>query len=183
MHFIGQLWQPILLATAVCFILSAMIWMIAPHHKTEWKAPPNQQGLIDLLKGIEAGSYFFPHADRSDKSAFEAAMKQKAEGAASGVLFVYPRGVTGMGPMLTQQLIYFLVTNFFIAYVGHHAMLDGQPFSRIFQVTGTVAFLAYFFASVPESIWFGRPWRNLGMQLVDALIYMAATAAIFAWLW
>ena len=183
MDFIGQLWQPIIMATAACFILSALIWMVAPHHRTEWKAPPNQKGLMDLLKGSEPGAYLFPFADRGNKTAFEEAMKLRAEGAPSGVLFVYPGGMMSMGKMMGQQLVFFLIVNFFIAYVGHHAMLDGQPFSRIFQVTGSLAFMAYFFAAVPESIWFGRPWKSLWMQMLDALIYMAATAAIFAWLW
>jgi hypothetical protein len=43
--------------------------------------------------------------------------------------------------------------------------------------------MAYILASVPESIWFGRPWRNFGMQVIDGIAYGLVTAGIFGWLW
>lgn len=184
MDFVGQLWLPILAATAICFVASAVVWMAGPHHKKEWPPAPGQDALIKVLRdtGVQAGSYMFPHADRANKVEFEAAMKRWAEGPA-GVLFIFPRGPMGMGKMLGQQLVYFLIVNVMLAYVGHHARLDGQPYLRVFQVIGAVGFMAHWLGSMPESIWFGRPWKNLWLQGVDGLLYALLSAGTFAAMW
>jgi len=43
--------------------------------------------------------------------------------------------------------------------------------------------LAYGFGSIPESIWFGRPWGNQLKTLIDGLCYGLLTAGVFGWLW
>jgi len=184
MDFIGQLWQPILLATVLCFVMSALVWMAGPHHKAEWKAPPNQDGVMDQLRqgNAGAGAYLFPYADRSNKAAFDEAMKKFAEGPA-GVLYIFPRGPMKMGPMLAKQFAFFLFVSFMLAYVGHHSGLDGQPYLRVFQVIGASAFMIYGIGSAPESIWFGRPWKSWMLGAVDGLLYALVTAGAFGWRW
>ena len=185
MHFVGQLWLPILLATVFCFILSAIIWMAGPHHKKEWRGVGSaEDALMGALRqgGVGQGGYMFPFGDRADKAQFEAAMKKWAEGP-SGVLYVFPRGQMGMGKMLVQQFVFFLAVNFMLAYVGHHSSLDSQPYLRVFQVIGAVAFMTYWLGAAPESIWFGRPWKSYLLQGVDGLMYALVTAGTFGWLW
>lgn len=187
MEFVGHLWMPILLASVFCFILSALFWVVAPHHKGEWKEAPNAKGLQDFLRqaGAQPGSYVFPHLgdeERKDKEKAAAKMKLWAEGP-SGALFIVPPGPMNMGSMLGKQFFFFLVVNVFLAYVGWHAGLTGQPYLRIFQVIGAVAFMSYALGSIPESIWFGRPWKSVWIQAVDALIYACFTAGTFGWLW
>ncbi|MCH9008347.1 hypothetical protein IIA29_10135 [candidate division KSB1 bacterium] len=53
----------------------------------------------------------------------------------------------------------------------------------MFRITGTVAWLAYGAATVPDAIWFGRPWSAIGKNLFDALMYGLLTAGVFGWLW
>lgn len=184
MDFIGQLWVPIVLAGALCFFASAVIWMVLPHHRKDFTAPPKQDELAELLRqgGVTPGAYYFPYADRSDKDAFAAAMK-KAEQGPAGVLYVRPSGPFNMGKPMFQQFVFFLVVSFFVAYVAHHALPAGSHYLRVFQVTGACAFMANWLGTIPESIWFGRPWRNVGTQLIDALIYTGVTAGTFGWLW
>ncbi len=38
-------------------------------------------------------------------------------------------------------------------------------------------------ATVPDAIWFGRPWSAIGKNLFDALMYGLLTAGVFGWLW
>lgn len=62
----------------------------------------------------------------------------------------------------------------------------GDPAVRrlaVFRITGTVAWLAYGAATVPDAIWFGRPWSAIGKNLFDALMYGLLTAGVFGWLW
>jgi hypothetical protein len=53
----------------------------------------------------------------------------------------------------------------------------------VFRIAGTTAMMSYILAVVPDSIWFGRPWRNLWLQVVDGVVYGLVTGAIFGWLW
>ncbi len=53
----------------------------------------------------------------------------------------------------------------------------------MFRVTGTVAWLAYGTATVPDAIWFGRPWSGIAKGLLDALVFGLLTAGFFGWLW
>ena len=62
----------------------------------------------------------------------------------------------------------------------------GDPAVRrlaVFRITGTVAWLAYGAATVPDAIWFGRPWSAIGKNIFDALMYGLLTAGVFGWLW
>ncbi len=43
--------------------------------------------------------------------------------------------------------------------------------------------MAHFLGTIPESIWFGRPWKSVGLQLIDALLYALLTGGTFGWLW
>ncbi len=186
-NFIAQLWQPILLATALCFIMSALIWMIAPHHKGEWKEPPNVGGLRDLLRqgGIQPGGYTFPHmsdADRKDKTKAAEKMQQWAEGP-SGVLYIVPKGPMSMGKMMGQQVAYFLLVNIFLGWFTSYFIVVGTTYVHVFKIIGLAAFMSYFLGSIPESIWFGRPWKSVVLQGIDAALYAGMTAGTFGWLW
>ena len=184
MDFIGQLWQPILLATFLCFVMSVLVWMVGPHHKKELKGPPNEDGIRDLLRqgNVEAGGYMFPFCDRSDKTAFAEAMKKFAEGPA-GVMYVFPKGPMNMGKMMAQQVVFFLLVNVMLAVLGSRVGLDDQSYLHVFKVIGFVAFMTYAVGVAPESIWFARPWRSYLLGAVDGLLYALVTAGAFGWLW
>ena len=184
MDFIGQLWLPILVASAFCFIASAILWMMGPHHKGDWKAAPNQDGIMAALRqgNVPEGAYILPHADMRDKAALEAAAKQREEGP-SGILYVGPRGRMNMGAMMTKQLVFFIVANFFLAYVTSHALPVGTPYIHVFRIVGAIGFMMYSLGAAPESIWFGRPWRHFFTNGFDGLVYALLTAGTFGWLW
>jgi hypothetical protein len=189
MHFLGHLWLPILVATVVMFILSAIIWTAMPHHKHEHRGVPDEDGLLAVLRkaNLQPGNYMFPFCSpehRSDRTKTEAWGKKWAEGPA-GMLTIAPKGPMSMGKMMGQSVVFYLVANFFIGAVGAHSIrFDGPAtFHHVFIVIGLAAFMTYFFATVPECIWFGRPWKNQALLFVDAVVYAAATGAIFAWLW
>jgi hypothetical protein len=187
MEFIGHLWMPIVVATVVMFITSAVIWMVLPHHKHEFDPIPDEDGLMGLLRkgNVAAGRYLFPFMSselRKDKTKMEAHMKKWAEGPA-GVVFVVPKGSMSMGKMMGQSIVFYLIVNVFLAYVGSHTFVGHPTYLQVYRVIGTVAFMSYFFATVPECIWFGRPWKTQWIQIVDALLYAGMTAGTFGWLW
>lgn len=184
MDFIGQLWQPILLATLLCFMMSAIVWMFGPHHKKEFKGPPNTDGIMDLLRqgNVEAGAYMFPFGDRANKAEFEASMKKFAEGPA-GLMYIFPKGKMNMGKMMGQQIVFFLLVNVMLAFIGHRIGLDQRSYLHVFKTVGAIAFMTYAVGSAPESIWFGRPWKSYLLTGFDGVLYALVTAGTFGWLW
>ncbi len=183
MDFIGQLWLPIVLSAFIVFIASAIIWMAAPHHKTEWLAIPGEDDVLSVLRksGAAPGGYQVPKAWGS-AAMKDPAFQKKVQDGTVATIYLKP-GSMNMGPMLAQQFVFFLVVGFFVAYLAHHTLAIGADYLPVFRVTGTAAFMAYFLGTVPESIWFGRPWKSVGLGLIDALIYALLTAGTFGWLW
>jgi hypothetical protein len=53
----------------------------------------------------------------------------------------------------------------------------------VMRITGTVAFAAYAFTNVLDSIWKGQPWSNTARSMIDGTIYAVATGAVFCGLW
>ena len=182
-----QLWLPIVLSAVILFIASSVIWMFAPHHKTEWKEPPQVDALRTFLRqsGITAGAFVFPHmtaADRADKAKAAEKMKQAEEGPA-GVLFLRAPGPMGMGRMMVQQFVFFLVVAALIALLDVHMMDRGTVYLAVFKRDAIIAFLTFGLGTAPESIWFARPWKSFWLQAIDAAIYAGLLAGTFGWLW
>src|SRR5882672_6740039 len=166
MHILSHLWLPIIVATVVMFVLSALMWTAMPHHKKEFRGVPDEDALLALLRkaSLEPGNYTFPWCSpehRSDKAKTDAWKQKWAQGPA-GTLSIAPRGPMSMGKMMGQSIVLYLVVNFFLGAVGAHAIrFDTQPtFHHVFVVISLAAFMAYFFATVPECIWFGKPWKS-----------------------
>ena len=47
---ITALWAPILLSAVVVFVVSAMDWMVMPHHKNDFAAADDEDGLMDAVR-------------------------------------------------------------------------------------------------------------------------------------
>jgi hypothetical protein len=188
MHFLSQLWLPMVVASVACFIASALIWMVGKYHNGEWKEVPNVSGLRDLLRAaaVQPGGYMFPYmsdADRKDKTRAAAKMKEWAEGP-SGVVYVMPAGTMNMGKMMGQQFVFFLLVNLCIGLLLNRAWVPTGEYQRhVAKMAFAIAFIAFEFASVPETIWFGRPLKSLILQGIDALIYAGVTGLVWALLW
>ena len=187
MEFIGQLWLPIVVAAVIVFITSAVIWMAMPWHKKEFEPFADEAGVLAALKKANPapGQYLIPFMSaemRKDKAAMEANQKKIMEGPA-GIMYVFPKGRLGMGKMMVQSVIYYLIVNIFLGYIGWHTIGGHPTYLQVFRVIGTVAFMSYFFATVSECIWFGRPWKAQWLQVIDALLMGCMTAGTFGWLW
>jgi hypothetical protein len=187
MEFVGHLWLPIVVAAVIVFITSAVIWMAMPWHKKEFDHFPDEDGLIAFLRkgNLGAGMYLYPfmsHEMQKDKAVMEAHRKKVAEGPA-GIMYVFPKGRLGMNRMMVQSIVFYLVVNFFLAYIGYHTIIGHATYLQVFRVIGTVAFMTYFFGTVPWCIWFGHPWKTQWLQIIDALLMAGMTAGTFGWLW
>ena len=183
MELLIPLWLPILLSAAIVWIISAIVWMALPHHKRDFIALSDEDGLMDYLRkgGIKPGNYVFP--DFRGREAMKSEKIQKAlEHGPVGHLSVWPTPLT-MGGKLVGTFVVYLVVSTLIAYLTRVALPGAAPFAKVFQVAGTAGILAYCFSHIPTAVWFGSYRRTIIANFVDGIVYGLITGAIFAWRW
>jgi hypothetical protein len=180
-----DLWLPIVLAAVAIFIYSFLANVVSPHHKGDWKELPNEDGMLEAVRGadIPAGQYMFPYCHMKDFK--DPAVKARYEKGPHGILIRWP-GAANMPKNLVLTFIYYLVVGACVAYAATLAF-NGRPaepaFMDAFRCTGAVAMFAYCLGCIPGTIWFGYSWRSTWMYIIDGLISGAVTGVFFAWLW
>ncbi len=175
------LWLPIVVSTVIVWIASALIWTVLPWHKTDYAQPGDEEGVRAALKGASPGFYNVPHAtEMSDLQKSE--MQQKFNDGPVAFITVLPNGIPSMPRNMVLQIAYFLLVGIVCAYFVSRTTGTDATYLEVFRVAGTAAFVANGFGSIPDSIWFGRPWSHTVKNNLDALIYGLLTGGVFGWL-
>jgi hypothetical protein len=180
-----DLWVPILIATALVWVLSALFWTVSPHHKGDFGQLPNEDQTLGALRqaSLKPGTYGFPYA-ASQADAKSPEFQKKLETGPVGTLTIQSADVyKNMGKPMILSVIFYLVVSVFVAYVAGRTLPAGTDYLQVFRIVGATAFLAYGMAIIPDTIWFGRGWTRAGKQLLDALVYALVTAGVFGWRW
>jgi hypothetical protein len=184
MDVIIPLWLPIILSAVAVFLVSSIIHMVLPYHKSDFKKLPREDDIRDALvkSHIHKGEYMFPYASES-KERNSQEFKEKMNNGPVGILTVFPSGSFNMGSSLVKWFLYCIVVSILAAYIAGHALIPGAIFRSVFRFTGATAFIGYSLALAQDSIWFGRSWGTTFKSIFDGIIYGLCTAAIFSWLW
>ncbi|MGA9407652.1 MAG: hypothetical protein WBW71_11015, partial [Bacteroidota bacterium] len=80
MTHLHMLWLPILLSSAIVFIVSSIIHMLSPWHKNDYPKLPDQEKVLDALRpfNIPRGEYMMPRpTNRAEMRSPEFAEKLK----------------------------------------------------------------------------------------------------------
>jgi hypothetical protein len=181
---IVSLWLAILISAVLVWIISALVWTVLPHHKSDYQALPDEEAALNALRpqNLAPGQYNMPHVPSMGQMN-EPEVRQKFEAGPVGFLTVVPNGVPSMGMNMMLSVIYYLVISIFVAYLTSRTLAPGADYLAVFRVAGTTAWLAYGWAIIPDAIWFGRPWSAVVKHLIDSLVYALFTAGVFGWLW
>jgi hypothetical protein len=184
MEFLSQLWMPIVVAAVLVFVVSSVIHMALPIHKSDKRPlPANEARVLELLRGTPAGQYMFPGCT-SMKDMGTPEMMEKYKQGPVGMVTVMPSGVPQIGKFLLQWFLYSLLVGALTGYVAWHALgPTTTDYLRVFQLTGTVAWMAYGVGEITGSIWKGVPWYVTFKFVFDGLVYGLVTAGAFGWLW
>lgn len=174
----------IIAGAASSLVASAITWMVLPHHRSDYSRLPDEDGTISMLdkQDLKPGFYNFPHCANWDELKNEKIRKKFADGPI-GFITIVPSGMPPMGKNMLQQFIYYAMTGVFIAYVVSLSQPAGAEYMSVFRATGAVAWLAYGFGGLPDSIWYGKPWPVQFKNLADSLFYALMTAGVYGWLW
>ena len=174
-----ELWLPILIAGLATHILSTIFWTVSPHHKPEWNVLPIEDDLIDLLdsKQVPANQYIFPFARTPDE--MKDVQYQSKMGKCRGMLILWP-SPPNMGAAIGKTLAFFFIAAFSVGYVASLGLEKGDTFAAVFRFVATVALLTHVYAKFPHVFWFQR---QIGMEVLDGVVYAIATGLIFAAMW
>lgn len=176
-----DLWQAILAAAVLMFVASSVIWMFVRWHNSDYRQIRDEDALRSALNAVEPGFYLLPYC--MDPAEFKRPeVRQKFEHGPIAYITVTPHGVPRMGPRLVAMFLFFLLVASISAYFVSTALAPDAPYLEVFRIAGTAAFVANGIAVIPESIWYGRPWRMTVKYLLDALIYGMLTGGAFGWL-
>lgn len=177
-----SLWLPIVLSAVAVFIASALIWTVVQWHKGDWRRLPDEEAARQALKGVPPGEYMVPYAGSGRERQSPEWQEKYKEGPAA-MLTVLPHGSTAMSKTFVQWIAYCLLISLLVGYVAAASLQPGAEYLKVFQVTGTTAFLAYAGSVATGSIWFGHGWRRSVKEMIDGLVYGLLTAGFFGWLW
>jgi len=179
---LGQLWLPILLAAIACHFVGFLMWMVLPHHRSDYSPLPDENSVRSLLKGkLAPGQYLLPWGTHKDYNSPE--MVGKRNEGPNAFIVVLPNGLGNMGAQMAKNLAFHALVSLFVAYLAAVTLSPGAEYLRVFQVTGTAAFLAYGLAWGHQVIWFGRPFAVAMKEMCDGLVMALVTAGVFGWRW
>ncbi len=181
---ITSLWLAILMSAIFVWIASFIVWSVLPHHKSDFKGLPNEEAAMKALRSqkLTPGQYSIPHLKTKDALRKPGIIKKFHEGP-TGFLTILPKGMPPLGKNLGLSFIFYLAVGLVVAYLTSRTLETATPYLQVFRVAGTIAWLAYGGATIQEAIWFGRPWKTVLKQLLDALIFGLLTGGVFGWLW
>ena len=181
---IMALWAPILLAAVLVFVVSSIVHMVLPYHRTDYRKLPAQDEVMEALRrfNLPPGEYMVPKPDgMADMKT--PAFQEKLKKGPVAMLTVMPSGAFGMGKNLVQWFLYSVLVAIFAAYVAGRAVGPGAEYLRVFRFAGTTAIAAYALGQIPGSIWMGRSWSTTLKGIFDGVLYGLVTAGCFGWLW
>lgn len=176
-----DLWLPVLVSAAVCWVMSAIIWTTLRYHNSDYRQTADEEAVRAALKGNKPGFYLLPYCVDPAELKNEDTKKKYDEGPLAYITMI-PNGVPAMGRRLAAQVLYFVSVGILCAYFVTRSLSPDADYLAVFRIAGTVAFVANSFAYIPDSIWFGRPWSMTIKNFVDALIYGLMTGGVFGWL-
>ena len=176
-----MLWLPILVASVLVFLAANILWMALPFwHSKDYGSIPNEKPILDALADVKSGQYIVPHADWGKMTPEARAELQKQPAA---LMFVRNPATFSLGKTLGFYFVFIVVVSILVAYITGRTRPVGANYLEVFRIAGATAFIAYGLRGVPDSIWYGKPWKVTFKELIDGLLFGLLTGGAFGWLW
>ena len=181
---LSTLWLPILLSSVIVFIVSSIVHMVMPWHKSDYKRLQNDDKIMDAMRpfNLAPGDYIVP-CPSSMKDMKSPEYQEKIKKGPIMIFTIRPSGQMSMGKPLILWFLNSIVIGIFSAYIASRALPNGGDYLQVFRFVGASAFMGYSFALWQISIWYGRSWSTTIKSTIDGLIYALLTAGTFGWLW
>src|ERR1051325_6252652 len=122
------LWLPILVSAVLVFVVSSVIHMASPWHKSDYPKLSSEDRVMDALRplAIPPGDYMMPRPSSRAEMRTPQFIEKFKQGPVL-MLTVWPGGSMSMGKQLVQWFVYALVVGCFAAYRAGRALpVQGQ---------------------------------------------------------
>ena len=175
---------PIVVSAVLVMIVSSIIHMFLPYHRTDYGPVPGEAQVMDDLRraNLQPGDYVTPYAATpKEMSAPEYVEKLKRGPVA--FITVAPSGEFNMGRQMGLWFLYILIINSIAAYVTSVALGPTSDYANVFQIAGATAMVGYAFGRWQHSIWYFHSWSSTLKSTFDGIVYALVTAGAFGWLW
>ncbi len=179
-----ELWLPILLSSVIVFIVSSIIHMASPWHKSDYPKMANEEKVLDALRPLDIppGEYMMPRPSSMQEMRSPEYLEKRNRGPVV-MMTVWPKGPASMTGNMVGWFIYSVVVGIFAAYIAGRALPHGAAYLAVFRFAGATAFVGYTLALWQMAIWYRRSLMTTFKSTVDGLIYALLTAGTFGWLW
>jgi len=180
---IMSLWAPILLSAVIVFVVSSIIHMALPYHRSDHAKVPSEEEAMAALRRLEIpkGDYMMPYCGSPKEMKTPEFAEKLKKGPVASMTVMGPD--FQMGKSLTLWFLYCVVIGIFAAYITGRALGPGAGYRAVFRIAGCTAFLGYAGALWQNSIWYRRKWSTTVKSTIDGLIFGLLTAGTFGWLW
>ncbi len=179
------LWLPILLSAVIVFIVSSIIHMVLPYHRTDFNKLPAEDEVMTALRkfNIPPGDYITPCAGSPKAMGDPKFIEKYTKGPVVFMTVVKSGGPPSMGASLAMWFAYSVLISFVAAYVAGRALGPEAHYLEVFRFVGCTAFTGYSLGLLQNSIWYKRNWSTTLKSVFDGLVYASVTAGTFGWLW
>ena len=179
-----SLWLPIVLSAVIVFIASAIVHMVLPFHRNDFKKLPAQDEIMDVLRkfNIPPGDYMVPKPGGPADMRGKEFQEKFSRGPVFMATFMKPGPMT-MGPQLIQWFGFCVVVSLFAGYIASRALPVGAEYLKVSQIASTTAFLGYTMAHWSEAIWYKKSVMTQIKGTIDGIIFGLLTGGVFGWLW
>jgi len=181
---IAALWIPILLSAVIVFVVSSIIHMMLPYHRTDFGRIPDEDKVMEGLRkfNVPPGDYLMPCAGNPKEMGTPEFIEKMKKGPVA-CLTVMKSGPPSMIGNLVLWFVYCVVVGVFAAYIAGRAQPAGAHYLAVFRFAGCTAFVGYSLALWQNVIWYKRSWKATLKSTLDGLIYGLLTGGTFGWLW
>ncbi len=181
---IAALWIPILLSAVIVFVVSSILHMMLPYHRTDFGVLPDENKVMDELRkfNLAPGDYLMPCAGSMKEMGSPEFIEKMKKGPVA-FMTVMKSGPPSMAGNLVKWFVYCVVVGVFAAYIAGRALGPGAQYLAVFRFAGCTAFVGYGLALWQNTIWYKRSWKATLKSTLDGLIYGLLTGGTFGWLW
>ena len=175
---------PIVVAAVAVFILSSIIHMAMPWHKSDYGNVPDDDAAMAAVRtlNLSPGDYTVPNPRLPGGGKNPDFMANFAKGP-SFVMTVAPTGPMNMGRYMGSWFAFTLLVSVIAAFATSTVVPPGGNDHLIFHEAALVTAVAYSLGAWPLSIWYHRKWSTAFKSTFDAILYGLATGLIFSWMW
>ena len=175
---------PIVVAAFAVFILSTIIHMVMPWHKSDYAAVPDHDAATAAIGslGLAPDDYAVPNPRLPNGGKNPNFIAEFERGPTFQMTLIPPGGMH-MGKTMGTWFGFMLLIAAIAAWVTGSIVPPGGNTRAVFHYSAIVTACSYGFGAWPLSIWYHRKWSTAFKGTFDAILYGLATGAIFMWMW